>query len=83
VFDSRLVVEKVPIERGDRLVIVNSARRDRTTKRRGAREKTLYGHVLRTARSAAEFSNACARPRSLRRRRRAPRDVSIVTISRA
>jgi serine phosphatase RsbU (regulator of sigma subunit) len=86
VFDSRLVVEKVPIEHGDRLVIVNSgavAIVDQKGVELG--EKTLYGHVLRHgALDSAEFLErlrsvleAYADGAAL------PRDVSIVTIARA
>jgi serine phosphatase RsbU (regulator of sigma subunit) len=86
VFDSRLVVEKVPIEHGDRLVIVNSGA-VAIVDQRGVElgEKPLYGHVLRHgALGSAEFLE---RLRSVLETyadgAALPRDVSIVTIARA
>jgi serine phosphatase RsbU (regulator of sigma subunit) len=85
VFDSRLAVEQVPIEHGDRLVIVNSgavAIADPSGAELG--EKQLYTHVLRNG--ALDSSQFLARLRAALESYVAgapiPRDVSMVTISR-
>ena len=86
VFDSRLAVEKVPIEPGDRLVIVNSgavAIVDPKGVELG--EKTLYGHIVRHG--ALDSHEFLERLRSVLEAyadgATLPRDVSIVTVARS
>ena len=86
VFNSRLHVEHVPIDPGDRLVVVNSgavAIVDANGAELG--EKPLYAHVMRHgAHTSAEFlERVRSALESYADGSALPRDVSIVTIARS
>lgn len=86
VFDRALTVQQVPIEPGDRLVLVNSgavAIADAAGAELG--EKALYGHVMRLGSlpTAAFLSKLEAALKAHAGESALPRDISVLTISRA
>jgi serine phosphatase RsbU (regulator of sigma subunit) len=86
VFDRALTVQQVPIEPGDRLVLVNSgavAIADAAGAELG--EKALYAHVMRLGAlpTAAFLSKLEAALQAHAGENALPRDISVLTISRA